>query len=224
MGDPIIIGSDHRGAFLKDQLCSELASAGYEVRDVGTHGDASVDYPQFAALAARAVSDGEVPRGIVICGSGLGVMYTANRFAGVRCAWVQDAPAAEMSRRHNDSNMLALPADRLSAESAWDLVKTWLASDFEAGRHARRVEMIDVLAHRGVGAGGSALANDDPEIARLIRSEARRQALGIELIASENFVSEAVLEAAVRSGSRQRAATLGLAGERSRLPRDHRRR
>jgi len=196
MGDPIIIGSDHRGASLKDQLGRRLTSAGYEVRDVGTHGDESVDYPVYAALAARAVSDGEVPRGIVICGSGLGVMYTANRFAGVRCAWVQDVQAAEMSRRHNDANMLALPADRLSADSAWDLVETWLGSDFEGGRHERRIAMIDELARRGVGAAGSALAKDDPEIARLVRSEARRQALGIELIASENFVSNAVLEAA----------------------------
>jgi glycine hydroxymethyltransferase len=196
MGDPIIIGSDHRGTSLKDQICSRLKSAGYEVRDVGTHGDASVDYPHYAALAARAVSDGEVARGIVICGSGLGVMYTANRFAGVRCAWVQDIEAVEMSRRHNDANMLALPADRLNEDSAWDLVEAWLACDFEGGRHARRVEMIDELAHRGVGAGGSALAKDDPEIAGLIREEARRQALGIELIASENFVSDAVLEAA----------------------------
>jgi glycine hydroxymethyltransferase len=196
MGDPIIIGSDHRGASLKEALVRELAAAGYEVRDIGTHDDASVDYPEFAAKAARAVSDGEVRRGILICGSGLGVTMSANRFAGVRCAWVGDVVAAEACRRHNDANMLALPADRLADEVAWNLVQTWLATDFEGGRHARRVAMIDALARRGVGAGGSALAEQDPEIARLVRDEARRQALGIELIASENFVSEAVLEAA----------------------------
>jgi len=196
MGDPIIIGSDHRGVALKASLARELAAAGYEVRDVGSHGDESVDYPEFAAIAARAVADGEVPRGVLICGSGLGMSYTANRFPGVRCAWVADVAAAEASRRHNDANMLALPADRLSSEEAWDIVRSWLVTDFDGGRHARRVELIDRVARRGAGASGSALAETDPEIARLVRAEARRQALGIELIASENFVSEAVLEAA----------------------------
>ncbi|MFQ5417070.1 MAG: serine hydroxymethyltransferase [Myxococcota bacterium] len=192
MGDPIVMASDHRGRGLKDEIARRLGAAGLEVRDVGTSEDDPVDYPLFAAVAARAVSEGEAGRGIVICGSGLGVAYTANRFARVRAALVQDVEAAELSRRHNDANMLALPADRLEADAAWSIVRAWLDTEFEGGRHARRVEMIDAVSRSA----GSALAQGDPEISALLRKEARRQALNLELIASENFVSEAVLEAA----------------------------
>ncbi len=194
MGDAIVIASDHRGTKLKGALRERLEAAGYSVIDVGTHGDGPVDDPDYAAPAARAVSRGDVPRGIVICGSGLGVTYTANRFPGVRAAWVQDVDAARMSREHNDANVLALPADRLDADHAWSLVNTWLNTAFEGGRHVRRVEKIDELS---AGAGSyRALEQADPEIADCVRREARRQATSLELIASENFVSEAVLEAA----------------------------
>jgi glycine hydroxymethyltransferase len=195
MGDRIVIASDHRGFELKAALRQRLEAEGHPVLDVGTHGAASVDYPDFAARAARAVSEGEVPRGILICGSGLGMMVTANRFPGVRAAWAQDEEMARLSREHNDANMLALPADRLDAERAWSLVRLWLATPFAGGRHAARVAKIDRL---GVGPGERAqraLEEVDPDIARLLRSEARRQALSLELIASENFVSEAVLAA-----------------------------
>jgi glycine hydroxymethyltransferase len=195
MGDKIVIASDHRGARLKAALRQRLEAEGHPVVDIGTQGDASVDYPDFAAPAARAVSEGEAPRGIVICGSGLGVMYTANRFAGVRAAWVQDEEMARASREHNDANMLALPGDRLDPDRAWALVKTWLATPFEGGRHLARVQKIDRLTEGAGDAAQRALDEQDPEIARLLRAEARRQALGIELIASENFVSEAVLAA-----------------------------
>jgi len=194
MGDPIVIASDHRGTKLKAALAERLEAAGHRVVDVGTHGDDSVDYPDFAAAAARYVSRGEIPRGIVICGSGLGVCYTANRFPGVRAAWVADADAARMSREHNDANVIALAADRLDADHAWPIVETWLGTAFEGGRHQRRVEKIDDLT---AGAGSlRALERTDPEIADCVRREARRQATNLELIASENFVSEAVLEAA----------------------------
>ena len=193
MADSIIMASDHRGARLKAELRSRLEAAGHRVLDQGTDGDGAVDYPDFAAPAARAVSDGEIPRGIVICGSGLGVMYTANRFPGVRAAWVQDEEMARAARRHNDANMIALPGDRLDPETAWALVKIWLETPFDGGRHARRVEKIDGLTR---GARSSALAEADPQIAALVEREARRQALNLELIASENFVSEPVLEAA----------------------------
>jgi len=192
MGDPIVLGSDHRGRALKRELAKRLAAAGFEVRQVGADGDQPVDYPLIAVPAARAVSEGKVGRGILICGSGLGVMYTANRFPNVRAALAQDVATAEMARRHNDANMLALSADRLDADAAWAIVQAWLATPFDGGRHARRVAMIDALA----GGAGWAVAETDPEIAALIRREARRQALNLELIASENFVSEAVLEAA----------------------------
>ncbi|TMA35446.1 MAG: ribose 5-phosphate isomerase B [Deltaproteobacteria bacterium] len=146
MGDAVVIASDHRGTKLKAALRERLEAEGHPVTDVGAFGDDSVDYPDFAAAAARAVSRGDVPRGIVICGSGLGVSYTANRFPGVRAAWVQDLEAARMSREHNDANVLALPADRLDVERAWPLVATWLGTPFEGGRHARRVAKIDQLS------------------------------------------------------------------------------
>ena len=193
MGDPIVMASDHRGVGLKVALRERLEARGHRVVDRGTDGDASVDYPDFAAPAARAVSNGEVPRGILICGSGLGVMYTANRFPRVRAAWVQDPEMARLARQHNDANMLALPGDRLDAEAAWAVVTAWLETPFEGGRHARRVEKIDSLTRE---VRGSALTESDAQIAALIEREARRQALSLELIASENFVSEAVLEAA----------------------------
>jgi glycine hydroxymethyltransferase len=195
VGQPIILASDHRGVALKSALRERLEQAGFETQDLGTHGGDPVDYPVFAAPAARAVAEGRTERAIVICGSGLGVMYTANRFPGVRAAWAQDAEAAAMARRHNDANVLALPADRLDAERAWPIVRAWLDTPFEGGRHVRRVEMIDTLTRDAVASPARRLGEVDPAIASVLRREARRQALGLELIASENFVSEAVLEA-----------------------------
>lgn len=194
MADAIAMASDHRGFALKTGLRRRLEAAGYAVHDFGSESDAAVDYPDFAAPAARAVAAGEVPRGIVICGSGLGVMYTANRFAGVRAALTHDVEGAEMARRHNDANVLALSADRLEEPAAWAIVERFLATEFEGGRHERRVAKID--SRTRVDGARSALAEADPEIASVVRREARRQALNLELIASENFVSEAVLEAA----------------------------
>jgi glycine hydroxymethyltransferase len=191
MADLIVLASDHRGLALKQALRRRLEAAGHEVRDVGTHSSESVNYPEFAAPAARAVSSGEASRGIVICGSGLGVAYTANRFPRVRAALVHDVETAVLARQHNDANVLALSGDRTDPENAWRIVETWLATPFEGGRHTLRVEEIDSLTRDG----RSALAEADPAIAAILRREACRQADGIELIASENFVSEAVLEA-----------------------------
>jgi glycine hydroxymethyltransferase len=199
VGEPIVLASDHRGFALKQGLRERLEREGHATLDLGAPSEASVDYPEFAAAAARAVAEGRSERAIVICGSGLGVSYTANRFPGVRAALVQDVEAAQMARRHNDANVLALPGDRLDAERAWPIVKAWLETPFEGGRHARRVELIDKLTRpqaEGSALGGPGLAEVDPEIHRLIGLEGRRQALSLELIASENFVSEAVLQAA----------------------------
>ena len=187
----IAMGSDHRGFALKQALRQRLEAAGYTVTDCGPHGPGSVDYPGFAARAARAVSSGEVARGIVICGSGLGVMYTANRFPRVRAALVHDVETAALARQHNDANMLALSGDKTDPETAWQIVQRWLATPFEGGRHAARVAAIDALSASHDGA----LSAADPIVADILRREARRQAEGLELIASENFVSEAVLEA-----------------------------
>jgi glycine hydroxymethyltransferase len=201
MGDPIFLASDHRGHALKESLRARLEGEGREVRDVGCFGTESVDYPDYAAPAARAVSEGEASRAIVICGSGLGVSYTANRFARVRAALVHDVEAAAASRRHNDANVLALAADRTEAERAWEIVKAWLETPFDGGRHTRRVEAIDQLTHPR----HSALEEQDPAIAEVLRREARRQAQSLELIASENFVSEAVLEATGSVGTNKYA-------------------
>lgn len=191
MGDPIYLASDHRGYPLKQALRGRLEAAGHEVRDVGTDGTESVDYPEFAAPAARAVSTGEASRAIVICGSGLGVTYTANRFPRVRAALVHDVETARLAREHNDANVLALAGDRTDPETAWAIVETWLDTPFAGGRHTRRVTGIDALT-RG---DSDALRDFDPEVAELLRREARRQSTSLELRATENFVSPAVLVA-----------------------------
>ncbi|MEN8181474.1 MAG: serine hydroxymethyltransferase [Myxococcota bacterium] len=198
MGDPIYLGGDHRGFALKEALEQRLQQAGYEVHDCGPHTADAVDYPDFVAPAVAAVSSGQAPRAIVICGSGLGVSYTANRFPRVRAALAHDVEAAEASRRHNDANVLALSGDRLDGEAAWSIVERWLATPFDGGRHGARVAKIDAVARRAWRAElgpGAALARTDPDIHRILGAEARRQAQGLELIASENFVSLAVLEA-----------------------------
>ena len=205
MSKLIVMASDHRGAKLKIELSKRLEASGYTIRDYGTHGADSVDYPVFVAPAARAISSGDAERGIVICGTGLGVMYTANRFPRVRAALVDNVDTAKLARRHNDANVLALSADQLDPAGAWAIVEAWLEEPFDGGRHARRIELIDSLTDpkRSDGVSnpaspgmGQSLAEADPEIAKFITQEARRQALSLELIASENFVSDPILEAA----------------------------
>ncbi len=191
MGDPIYLANDHRGFALKQVLRRRLEASGHQVCDLGTDGTDSVDYPEFAAPAARAVSTGEASRAIVICGTGLGVMYTANRFPKVRAALVHDTETAVKAREHNDANVLALAGDTTDPETAWAIVESWLSTPFAGGRHTRRVAGIDTFT-RGE---SDALRVADPAIAEVLRREARRQATNLELIASENFVSEAVLEA-----------------------------
>ncbi len=201
MGDPIVLGGDHRGTVLKTAIATKLVAAGYEVKDFGPDGEASVNYPEHAAPAARAVSEGEASRGIVICGSGLGVSYTANRFPRVRAALVHDVEMAKAARQHNDANMLALSGDRLDEDEAWAIVEAWLETPFEGGRHVVRVEQIDTLTRSH----SVALAAQDPTVANILAREAKRQADNLELIASENFVSEAVLEAVGSIGTNKYA-------------------
>jgi glycine hydroxymethyltransferase len=194
----IALAADHRGSALKRALAERLARTGWTVLDFGTNGTDPVDYPDQAGPAAEAVSRGEAERAIVACGSANGVAYVANRYPRVRAALALDPAMAELARRHNDANVLALSADRLDADGAWRIVETWLATEFEGGRHASRVAKIDQYARRAWQrelARSGAVDEADPEIAHLLRAEARRQALGLELIASENFVSDAVLEA-----------------------------
>ncbi len=141
----IAIGSDHRGVHIKAKLVQLLNAAGHLVDDKGTHGDQSVDYPDFAAAVSRAVADGNVDRGILICGTGIGMAIAANKFAGVRAATCYDEVMAEICRRHNDVNVLCLPGDLFGDRPIADLVRIWLQTDFENGRHQRRIEKIQQL-------------------------------------------------------------------------------
>ena len=138
----IAIGSDHRGFEAKRRLAAFLRTLQHEVLDLGPEGSDSVDYPDFAFEVSRAVSDGRVQRGILICGTGIGMCIAANKVPGVRAAPCHDSITAEMSRRHNDSNVLCLSADLLGEELIDRMVRIWLDTEFEGGRHARRVEKI----------------------------------------------------------------------------------
>lgn len=138
----IAIGSDHRGYEVKRRIVALLQRFGHEVQDFGTNGHDSVDYPDFAFEVASAVSDGRVERGVLVCGTGIGMCIAANKVRGVRAAPCHDSITAEMSRRHNDANVLCLSADLLGEELIDRMVKIWLETEFEAGRHARRVEKI----------------------------------------------------------------------------------
>jgi ribose 5-phosphate isomerase B len=138
----IAIGSDHRGYDVKRRVITVLQNLGHEVLDVGTQGRESVDYPDFAFLVATAVGAGRAERGILICGTGIGMCIAANKVHGVRAAPCHDSITAEMSRRHNDANVLCLSADLLGEELIDRMVRIWLETPFESGRHARRVEKI----------------------------------------------------------------------------------
>jgi ribose 5-phosphate isomerase B len=138
----IAIGSDHRGYDAKRRIVQLLRELGHEVMDLGTESNESVDYPDFAFQVARAVSEHRVERGILICGTGIGMCIAANKVHGVRAAPCHDSITAEMSRRHNDANILCLSADLLGDELIDRMVRIWLQTDFEGGRHARRVDKI----------------------------------------------------------------------------------
>jgi ribose 5-phosphate isomerase B len=138
----IAIGSDHRGFEAKTRIVSVLHQLGHEVFDVGPDSRDSVDYPDYAFEAARSVSEGNAERGILICGTGIGMCIAANKVRNIRAAPCHDCITAEMSRRHNDANVLCLSADLLGEELIERMVRIWLETPFEGGRHARRVEKI----------------------------------------------------------------------------------
>jgi ribose 5-phosphate isomerase B len=144
----VVLASDHRGYQLKDSLKKFLEERKIEFLDVGTFSADSVDYPDFAMLAAEKVSHGGYERGILICGSGIGMCIVANKFPGVRAAVCHDVSAAEMSRKHNDSNMLGLGADVINEELARKILHVWLETKFEGGRHLRRIQKISDIESR----------------------------------------------------------------------------
>lgn len=144
MSESIPIGADHAGFPLKERLKAELAALGFDPVDVGTHSTDSTDYPDYAHLVADKVARGEVKRAVLLCGTGLGMSYAANRHHGVRAAVAWSPEVAKLAREHNDANVLVLPARFVSEEQGLEILKTWLATPFEGGRHERRVAKIEV--------------------------------------------------------------------------------
>ncbi len=136
------IAADHAGYEMKEILKMELAAAGYEVRDFGTHSSESMDYPDVAHPLASAVESGEVSFGVAICGSGNGISMTVNKHAGIRAALCWTPELASLARAHNNANILSLPARFISIENAKEILSTFLTSEFEGGRHLRRVNKI----------------------------------------------------------------------------------
>ncbi len=144
MAEKVPIGSDHAGFELKERLKAELEKLGFEPVDVGTYSTDSVDYPDYAKKVATQVQGGSVSRGVLTCGSGLGMAYTANRFPGVRAAVAWTPEIAELSRRHNDANVLVLPARFVEEEQGIEILRRWLEAPFDGGRHERRVAKIEI--------------------------------------------------------------------------------
>jgi len=142
----IVLGCDHGGVELKEVIAGVLKSIpDVEIIDAGTYGEESVDYPEFGAKVAEAVSSGAADRGIAVCGTGIGMSIVANKYHGVRAALCHDCFTAKMSRKHNDANVLVLGGRVTGSEVAIDMLKEWLATPFEGGRHQRRLDEISDL-------------------------------------------------------------------------------
>jgi len=140
--EKIVIGCDHAAVQMKNNVINHLKSQGYDVIDVGTYSEESCDYPDYAYAAAKKVADGEVEKGILICGTGIGMSIAANKVKGIRCALCDNLFSAEMTRRHNDSNMLSMGARVISNQLALKIVDMFLDTPFEGGRHQRRVDKV----------------------------------------------------------------------------------
>ncbi len=138
----LAIGADHAGFEAKERLRAWLAEKGHEVDDAGTHGTASVDYPDFAVRVARDVAAGKVDRGVLVCGSGIGMSIAANKVRGVRAAHCTDGYQARVAREHNDANVLCLGARVMGQDLMEDVLREFLSASFQGGRHARRVDKI----------------------------------------------------------------------------------
>ena len=141
----IALAADHAGFEFKDRLVRELEKQGHEVEDFGTDSSESVDYPDFATPAVRSVSSGRNDRAILACTNGIGMAMLANKVSGIRAALVYNERTSEMTRRHHDSNVLCLGAGEFPPETLLGFVKSWLETDFDGGRHARRVGKISGL-------------------------------------------------------------------------------
>jgi ribose 5-phosphate isomerase B len=145
----VSLGSDHRGFAAKERLKTYLESLGHQVTDVGCDGTASSDYPDSALLGAKSVAAGETDRAILFCGSGIGMSIAANKVCGIRAALCHDELTAELSRRHNNANVLCLPADLLGEQLIRRVVDVWIGTDYEGGRHDRRLDKISEFERNG---------------------------------------------------------------------------
>jgi len=143
VAERILIASDHAGFELKEKLEQALIAFGYDVQDLGTNSAESADYADYAHPVARKVSAGEAQRGVLLCGTGLGMSYTANRYPHVRAAVAWNPEIAKLAREHNDANVLVVPARFVTEAQGVEILRTWLDTPFEGGRHARRVDKIE---------------------------------------------------------------------------------
>ncbi len=184
----LALGSDHAGFELKESLKAVLARLECDVEDIGTHSNASTDYPDYGHQVAHLVAEGQADFGILVCATGVGISIAANRVPGVRAAVVHNEEGAILCRQHNDANVLCLGAKFVTPALAAELVDIFLNTEFEGGRHQRRVNKLETDM-------STRLEHVDPQIANIIRQERTRQLENIELIASENFTSPAVMEA-----------------------------
>ncbi|MCC7518124.1 MAG: ribose 5-phosphate isomerase B [Verrucomicrobiae bacterium] len=198
----VALGADHGGVALKARLRAWLEAEGYPVADLGAQTTESCDYPDYAHAVAEDVARRRAEFGVLICKSGLGMSMSANRIPGIRAALAFDEELARLSRSHNNANVLCLAGGRTSPDDAIKILKAWLSTDFEGGRHEQRIrKMEDAAADASLQRllfemdGGGALLETDPEIHQVIEDEKRRQQDNIELIASENFTSPAILQA-----------------------------
>ncbi|MCX5801183.1 MAG: ribose 5-phosphate isomerase B [Candidatus Eisenbacteria bacterium] len=205
----IALGSDHAGFELKNHLVKTLRNEGRDVEDFGTFSLESVDYPDYGLRVAAAVADGRFQRGILVCHSGIGMSIAANKVRGVRAALCRDAESAKLSRLHNDSNVLVLGAGFTQPGEAAELVRIWLDTPFEGGRHARRVEKISRFEEKIDGPSspdggprpvfwsyhGQTVKHVDAEVYGLLQRETKRHSETLDLVASESVVDPAILEA-----------------------------
>ena len=141
----IAVASDHRGVRVKGQILAQIADMGFEALDFGPNEEKSVDYPDYAAKVGEAIANGSIDRGILICGTGMGMCITVNKFRGVRGVSCHDDVTAEMSRRHNNANVMCLSADMLGDKLLNRIVDIWMKTDFESGRHQRRLDKITAI-------------------------------------------------------------------------------
>ncbi|TAL17226.1 ribose 5-phosphate isomerase B [bacterium] len=189
----LLIASDHGGFEAKEAIKRHLESTGETVVDLGTTGTESVDYPDFAVRLARRVSEDSGLKGILICGTGIGMSIAANKVPGVRAALVADEFSAKMAKEHNDANVIVIGGRTTSTENALKFVNIWRSAAFEGGRHEKRIAKIADM--EGLYGAGRCLGVTDPDVFEAIQGEVRREEDTIVLIASENYASEAVMQA-----------------------------